>query len=111
MNEIKNYRGTVVTRESVLSQVGPGWRMLVNTLIDDLFSAGWDGSLHQIKEKFGGLRFYTGALSGRQHDLVKAASLASEKTCETCGMPGEIRGNSWVRATCDEHADKKECNR
>ena len=35
-----------------------GWYPLIKNLIDELITLGWDKKVTQVKEKFGGLRFY-----------------------------------------------------
>jgi len=42
----------------------------------------------QIKEKFGGLRFYVSKATERQRGMIQLASALSERTCECCGAPG-----------------------
>lgn len=58
----------------------------------------------QIKEKFGTLRFYVNNVPEEHSDVVYAAidiaEQKSEKTCETCGMPGIVKGKGWLRCTC-----------
>lgn len=59
----------------------------------------------QIKEKFGGLRFYyTG---GDEHisGLVSFAETISLRTCEMCGSPGRQTKKGWVRTLCKPCAD------
>ena len=107
MSEIHNAYGRPWSRENVLECVGPGWYTLVNRLIDDLFGLGWDGELHQIKEKFGGLRFYIGAASDEVFDRILDAENESYKTCEQCGQPGKLRGDGWMYTACDEHTRGK----
>jgi hypothetical protein len=104
VSEITNWTGKPFPRESVLAHVGKGWHPLVNRLIDDLFALGWDGSLHQIKEKFGGLRFYTGAISDAMRKRIHEAESESIRTCEDCGAEGKLRYGSWIQTLCDEHA-------
>lgn len=87
--------------------VGAGWLPLVEELIVELKGLGWDGDLGQIKEKFGGLRFYVGAASDEMHDLITQAELKSFRTCEQCGAPGELRTGGWVKTLCDRHATKR----
>jgi hypothetical protein len=41
--------------------------------------------------------------------LVNEAEIASCKICESCGEPGTVRGNGWIRTQCD--ACEKEMNR
>lgn len=56
----------------------------------------------QIKEKFGGLRFYVHNLYGDMDELISAAEEQSMKTCEMCGKPGTRRAKDWVQTLCDE---------
>ena len=88
--------------DHVLAGVGPGWSKIVQRLIRDLFILGWDGELHQIKEKFGGLRFYIGGGSDAIFRRIDAAEAESVRTCEACGEPGTTAGPGfWIRALCD----------
>ena len=89
--------------EFVLAGVGEGWRVIVSLLIHDLFEMGWDGELHQIKEKFGGLRFYIGGGSDEIHKRIQEAESDSLKTCERCGRPGKQRNAGWIRTLCEAH--------
>lgn len=89
-------------RKDVLTCVGPGWHRLVDELIDDLFELGWDGNLHQIKEKFGGLRFYIGCGSDEIFNRINKAEIESCKTCEVCGEPGRNRYGGWAYTRCDK---------
>jgi hypothetical protein len=59
----------------------------------------------QVKEKFGGLRFYTSFSNDSISALIDAAALESTQTCEVCGKPGNRRGTSWITTRCDEHTD------
>lgn len=103
--EIKNWAGKPYPREDVLKAVGPGWHDIVNRLIDDLFVLGWDGSLHQIKEKFGGLRFYIGGGTDAVHGRIRIAESESDRTCDECGAPGEKDySKGWILTRCPEHS-------
>ena len=55
----------------------------------------------QVKEKFGGLRFYMTCGTDEIFDLIEKAEALSYKTCEECGQPGEERDTSWIRTLCD----------
>lgn len=89
------------TYEDHISCVGEGWQPLVRTLIQDITAMGWDGELVQIKEKFGGLRFYIGSASKEIHDRISEAERQADVTCEQCGAPGELRNTSWWKTLCD----------
>ena len=94
------------SRESVIRCVGEGWHSIVNKLIDDLFDAGWNGVVLQVKEKFGGLRFYIGAGNETMWELIRDAEHRSFQTCEVCGKPGKARHGGWIRTLCDKHAEE-----
>ena len=93
--------------EEHINDAPPGWRPLVTKLITDLLDTGWDGDVQQVKEKFGGLRFYVGALNDRQWDLIRAAMEESYKICDVCGEPGEQRNLPWIRTLCDKHYEER----
>lgn len=98
------FNGKETTAEKVSMCVAPGWRPLVLKLIEDLFALGWNGTVFQVKEKFGGLRFYIGNGSDEIFSRIHEAEVDSYKTCEVCGKPGRERGGGWIRTLCDEHA-------
>lgn len=64
----------------------------------------------QIKEKFGGLRIYTGGIPEEAYheveDAIVDAEAESYETCEACGSPGRIRYGNWWRTLCDRHAEE-----
>src|SRR3990167_9425532 len=60
----------------------------------------------QIKEKYGGLRFYVGYAPDWFYDLVDEAEKKSVTICESCGAPGEIRGTIWYKTLCDKCNEK-----
>lgn len=66
----------------------------------------------QVKEKFGGLRFYLGSIHkdcfDNIYNMIDEAEKLSYKTCETCGKAGILRGGSWLQTLCDEHAEGQE---
>jgi hypothetical protein len=86
--------------EHILGCVGKGWHSIVTRLISDLKELGWDGNLNQIKEKFGGLRFYIGAGTKEIYDRIAKAGDESLKTCEMCGKLGKPRGTWYVKTLC-----------
>lgn len=79
---------------------GPGWVPIIEPVLAlcEIYGVGVD----QIKEKFGGLRIYT----GHSHDVVDAAIHDAEtlawKTCEECGAEGKRRSGGWIRTLCEE---------
>lgn len=57
----------------------------------------------QIKEKFGGLRFYYEGGDDHIGGMVTMAESWASVTCEQCGAPGEIRHGGWIKTLCDKH--------
>ncbi len=86
----------------------PGWLWLVEKLIQDLIALGWDKDLHQVKEKFGGLRFYTGATSIEMDELINKAENLSRSICQECSLPGSARSvRGWLTTLCSYHHKEK----
>jgi len=81
-----------------------GWLPLVEGLIQDLIAAGWDKDCQQVKEKFGGLRFYIGEGNPQVRELIARAESESLNTCQECGTPGTRRSSKgWIYTACDAH--------
>lgn len=114
-----------------------GWDKIIAELGNALAYLVPDYEIHQIKEKFGGLRFYWEDKSGPEcqdknwaqildeyrnspegkaayrryklaDKLVEATEILSGITCEICGCIGATtRGGGWVTTRCDEHAETR----
>lgn len=67
--------------------------------------------VEQIKEKFGGLRFYYNGGDDFIHGAVWLAEGLSTQICEECGVPGERRNEGWVRTLCNVHHTEQELRR
>jgi hypothetical protein len=59
--------------------------------------------VEQIKEKFGGLRFYYQGGDDHISGMETMAEVWASRTCETCGNKGERRNGGWIRTLCDVH--------
>lgn len=62
----------------------------------------------QVKEKFGGLRFYYDGGDDVVYGMVRMAESWAARTCEECGQPGKIRNGGWIRTLCDEHEAERQ---
>lgn len=87
--------------------VGPGWAALLTALDYELRQVCPEYQILQIKEKFGGLRYY---ISGNTpaHNLTERYEALSQVICEQCGKAGECYSGrnretpgGWVRTLCD----------
>lgn len=87
--------------------VEKGWYPIIKKLIIDLIEFGWDKQTCQVKEKFGGLRFYINRGSDEIFDRISEAEKESYTICEITGKPGQLRTDiGWVRTLCDEEYEK-----
>jgi hypothetical protein len=59
---------------------------------------------NQVKEKFGGLRFYMNMETEEMRRAIEEAEGRSVVTCEVCGRPGKPTGRGWVKTLCETHA-------
>ena len=62
----------------------------------------------QVKEKFGGLRFYVDGGDDVVYGMIQMAESLSTVTCEECGKPGIQRSGGWIRTLCDEHEAERQ---
>jgi hypothetical protein len=60
----------------------------------------------QVKEKFGGLRFYYNGGDDVIDGMVRMAESWAVNTCETCGNLGTMRHGGWIRTLCDKHEEE-----
>lgn len=96
-------------------ECGDGWYNLIDKLCDWL-QFNTDSNNHlpkyanqvvavQVKEKFGGLRFYVDGASDVQDAAISFAESMSYRICDVCGAPGKPNGSGWIRTRCEEHRD------
>ena len=62
----------------------------------------------QIKEKFGGLRFYYSGGDNTIDGMVQMAEAWADASCEECGSPGKRRGGGWIKTLCDHHEAERQ---
>ncbi len=93
------------------NNIGEGWHQLVRDLEEELNAIDPEFILQQVKEKFGGLRYYATphiADPGFQQQ-INLAEAASFHICEMCGEPGECKAtHSWMKTLCETHREADE---
>jgi hypothetical protein len=103
---INGFTGNKIT-DSNFFEVSPGWNLLIKNLIQDLIELGWNKEVCQVKEKFGGLRFYINAATSEAHKRISQSEIESMNICEVTGKPGKLRTDiGWYRTLCDEEYEK-----
>lgn len=86
-----------------------GWYDLINGLCDEImqFCKRFNQEppkTSQVKEKFGGLRFYVWSAPQEVMDIIDKYELRSQYTCELCGEAGRIHSiYGWYTCFCDRH--------
>jgi hypothetical protein len=96
--------------------VSQGWWPIIETLCANIQSHTdwWNKNretrpvveqvvVEQIKEKFGGLRFYYSGGDDTVAGMVRMAESWADIACEECGAAGTRRDGGWIRTLCDIH--------
>jgi hypothetical protein len=94
-------------------QVRDGWFHLIWSLCEDLepLVAGYEREtgrsfeVLQVKEKFGGLRFYANEGGDPIWQRIERAEMDSLKICEVCGRLAQ-QNDMWTQTLCDQHGDR-----
>ena len=99
------------------AKVGDGWHRIIDELDDTLrMLLADDYVVLQIKEQYGGLRYYI-LLDHRYANLnivqalraINEAEQASWTTCEGCGEPGTLEYHAgWYKTLCPRHHEEVE---
>jgi hypothetical protein len=96
--------------------VGEGWWPIIESLCANIQSHTdwWNKNretrpvveqvvVEQIKEKFGGLRFYYEGGDDQISGMVRMAEAWASHACEECGAPGTSGGKGWIKTLCPTH--------
>jgi hypothetical protein len=97
---------------------GEGWWPILENLCSNIqHHINWKNkesevvpqvTVAQIKEKFGGLRFYYDGGDERIRGMVQMAESWADRSCEECGAPGQRRDGGWIKTLCDEHEAERQ---
>ena len=95
-----------------------GWHNIIDKLCSCISMlvelTGMSVEVVQVKEKFGGLRFYVGignvpekflSIAYMVNDITEIVESFSYITCEICGQFGGLSRSStgWYKTLCEEH--------
>lgn len=86
-------------------ECGDGWFNLIRDLCQKIKAENppKEFKVSQIKEKFGGLRFYVNWSTDRINSLIDEAEHASYNVCVECGSQYSINVDHW-RSKCESCA-------
>jgi hypothetical protein len=90
-----------------VGDTGPGWLPLIKELDSKMSELDPNYRINQIKEKFGGLRYYFSSSSNNadaMYDLEYEYEAKSFKICEYCGSEEDVTTEAgkggWVKTFC-----------
>ena len=98
------------------ANVGTGWHPIIDSLHDNLGTLLGDYDVLQIKEQYGGLRYYL-LLDFRVESKSRVQALhaigdaerQSLLTCEACGEDGDTQYHGgWYKTLCQKHHEEVE---
>lgn len=94
--------------------VGDGWYDIIYDLSKKITELDPEVQAIQVKEKFGGLRFYIGGVNkdvaDDVYDAINIAEDLSYKTCEECGTMENVSQNKsgWILTLCESCRIKRD---
>lgn len=94
------------------SCVGDGWvNVLLDELVLKLVNMGWNKNIAQVKEKFGGLRFYIEQGTREMTALIDEYESRSFTVCEECGAQARMcqTESGWYKTYCEVCAKEHGC--
>jgi hypothetical protein len=86
-----------------------GWSKIIEPIADYLEKYNSSNPdkvrIAQVKEKFGGLRFYCHGGDAKLGKLIRKAEEESYSVCEECGEEAsQVKVNKiWIRTLCEAH--------
>ena len=115
---LQNHEGPIIPIQFGF-EVGDGWSLLIEELMDSIdHHCKYKKeipypSITQIKEKFGGLRFYYTGGDDYIDGMVSLTENLSYKTCESCGTTKNVttEGKAWILTLCKKCRYERELKR
>ncbi len=110
---IKRGRDAVMARVCNKDKEPSDWQI---ERVDQLMARGVEEApayvshieVHQIKEKFAGLRFYFQGGDDAVWGMVEMAEVWAAQSCEVCGERGIARHGGWSRTLCGTHEAERQ---
>ena len=110
---LKDNQGPIMPMQFGFS-VGDGWYWLLDNLMENIQNyCKWNNVPHihitQVKEKFGGLRFYYNGSDETISGMVWFAEHLSYKICEQCGTTENVgKTIGWMAICCEDCLKKND---
>lgn len=95
--------------DTELDNMPDGWRkafgeQMCQEIMDELVANDMVDTYRivQIKEKYGGLRWYDDGFTKKGHEIIDNYERLSYKTCIRCGKPATRMTRGWIMPFCDD---------
>ncbi len=95
-------------------ECGDGWYWLIDNVCGSIQNYIDDNKgveqveASQVKEKFGGLRFYTSGNDDRIDGMIWLAESLSYKICENCGSQDNVKQTKgWIVSLCHKCTEER----
>lgn len=99
-------KGLILTRNEF--NIGNGWLGIIQRLFETLIKLGWDKTIINVKEKFGGMSIFLDNLPKNATYFIIEAEKETYTVCKVCGEPGEQHKiGGWIHTLCDKHRDER----
>jgi len=113
--QVENLKNKIPAPFYKIIDIDEGWYQIVVDCDKELTAINPSYNITQIKEKFGGLRYYikpVGANSDQTNDMYKVIARyekIASKTCEATGLPGVLMKSvgGWYKTLNPEYAASK----
>ena len=108
------YSGEICKNLDAMDDMPEGWKvafgdLMLEELDEAIKEEGLEGAfvVEQVKEKFGGLRFYTSPVNEKIDRIIDDYSYLSHNICIECGRPDVPTLNlSWISPFCEDCYNK-----
>lgn len=114
--QIENLKTKIFPGYVIAIEIDEGWYQLVLDCDTELTAIDPNYKIYQIKEKFGGLRYYMSPCNettlqqrDAMYDVIRKYEEAALRTCEATGKPGSLMRSSrgWLKTLNPEYAASK----
>ena len=113
LNEYNENSGKYMPIEAFGIECNDGWYPLIDNICSGIKKICLKNNVkipvvHQIKEKFGGLRFYIGTVnkkvSKEVFDIIHKGEKVSYNICENCGTKDnvELYNKGYIKVRCED---------
>ncbi len=100
-NDLEKIKSRFAEGYGPFIDVDKGWHQIIINLDKALSKLDPNYKIYQIKEKFGGLRYYCSSNNKLAKEIINEAERIADKTCENCGKPGTlVNNNGWYHTCC-----------